>query len=108
MIRYSEEIKEQVQMCIRDSEESAPGAQLLRQQMDDIHGQVETVQVVEHPHVEGGGDGTLFDIAPDVEILVLPAVGELMDQRGVAVEGEEDGLCLLYTSPVPTRRTTRM
>ena len=62
--------------------------------MDDIHGQVETVQVVEHPHVEGGGDGTLFDIAPDVEILVLPAVGELMDQRGVAVEGEEDGLVL--------------
>ena len=29
-----------------------------------------------------------------MEILVLPAVGELMDKRGVAVEGEEDGLVL--------------
>ena len=34
-------------------EESAPGAQLLRQQMDDIHGQVEAVQVVERRMSKG-------------------------------------------------------
>ena len=47
---------------------------------------------LQYPHVEGGGDGALLLIAPDVELFVVAAVGQLVDQGGVAVEGEDDGL----------------
>ena len=59
-----------------------------------VNDQIKAVNVVLYPHVEGGGDGSLLLIAADVEILVVAAVGELVDQGGVAVEGEDDGLIL--------------
>ena len=43
-----------------------------------------------HPHVEGCGDGAFFVVAAHVQIAVGPAVGESVDQAGVAVEGEDD------------------
>src|SRR5579883_3402035 len=58
--------------------------------VDHVHDQVEPVQVVEHDHVEGGGGGPLLLVAPHVEAVVVgPAVGEAVDQPGVAVVGED-------------------
>ena len=45
----------------------------LRQAVDAVHHQVETVQIVQHRHVEGRGDGTFFLVAADVEIAVVGA-----------------------------------
>ena len=55
--------------------------------------EVKAVQIVEHGHVEGGGDGALFLVAADVQVVVIgAAVGEAVNEPGVAVEGEDDGL----------------
>ena len=57
-----------------------------------VDDQIEAVNAVEHPHVEGGGEGALLPVAQYVDVLVVPAVGQLVHQGGVAVEGEDDGL----------------
>ena len=44
-------------------QEGAPVAQLLGQQVDDIHGQLSSGWIAQHAHVEGGGDGALFRAA---------------------------------------------
>ncbi len=65
----------------------------LGEAVDDVHGEVEAVEVVEDGHVEGGGDGAFFLVAADVEVVVVgAAIGEAVDEPGVAVEGEDDGL----------------
>ena len=61
---------------------------------DHVDNQVEPVDVVQGPHVERHGDGALLLVAPDVEVLVVPVVGQLMDQRRIAVVGENNGLIL--------------
>ena len=66
----------------------------LGQAANRVDDQVKAVDVVEHAHVEGGGDGALLLIAPDVEVLVVAAIGQLMDQGGIAVIGDDDGLIL--------------
>ena len=43
---------------------------------------LEAVNAVEHPHVEGGGDGALLPVAQYVDVLVVPAVGQLVHQGG--------------------------
>ena len=55
---------------------------------------MEPVNVVLHAHIEGRCDGALLLVAPDVELAVGAPIGQLMDQGGVAVEGEDDGLIL--------------
>ena len=63
-----------------------------RNAVDDVAGQVETVQIVEHGHIERRGGGAFFLIAADVQIVVIgAAVGQAVDQPGIAVEGEDDG-----------------
>ena len=54
--------------------------------------QVEPVQVVLHPHVKGRRNGALFLVAADVQVAVGPGVGEAVDQPGVSMEAEDDGL----------------
>ena len=66
----------------------------LGQTLDCVDDQVEAVDVVLYPHIEGSGDGALLLVAADVQILVAAAVGQLMHQGGIAVEGEDDGLVL--------------
>ena len=61
------------------------------QPLDHVDHQMEPVDIVEDPHVEGRGDGALLLVATDVKMLVVPAVGQLMNQRGVSVVGEDDG-----------------
>ena len=60
--------------------------------IDHVLHQVEAVQVVLHPHVEGRRDRALFLVAPDVEVAVGPAVGQPVDQPGVSVEAKDDVL----------------
>ena len=51
------------------------------------------VETVEHGHVEGRGGGAFLLVAVDVKAIVVVAlVGELVNDVGVAVEGEDDGL----------------
>ena len=61
------------------------------QPLDHVDHQMEPVDIIEDPHVEGRGDGALLLVATDVKMLVVPAVGQLMNQRGVSVVGEDDG-----------------
>ena len=62
----------------------------LRQAVDGVHHEVEAIQVVQHRHVEGRGDGALFLVTADVKVAVVgAAVGEPVDQPRVAMEGED-------------------
>ena len=64
----------------------------MRQPIDHVLHQVEPVQVVLHPHVEGRRDGALFLVAPDVQVAVGPAVGQPVDQPWVSMEAKDDVL----------------
>src|SRR5256885_14033795 len=67
----------------------------LRQALDDVLDEVEAIHVVQHRHVEGGGDRAFLLVAAHMQVHVVPAaVGEAMDEPGIAVEGEDDGLVL--------------
>ena len=64
-----------------------------RHPVDDVHHEVEPVEVVEHDHVERRRGRALLLVAADVEVgVVRPAVGEPVDQPRVAVVGEDDRL----------------
>ena len=67
----------------------------LRQAVDGVHHEVEAVQVVQHRHVEGRGDGAFFLVAADVDVVVVgAAVGQPVDQPRIGMEGEDDRLVL--------------
>ena len=52
----------------------------LRQAVDGVHHEMEAVQIVQHRHVEGCGDGALFLVAADVDVVVVSAaVGQPVD-----------------------------
>ncbi len=71
-----------------------PSAQL-RQPVDHVHDQVAAVQVVQNHHVERSRGRAFFLVAAHVQVLVVrAAVGQAMDQPGVAVEREDDRLVL--------------
>jgi hypothetical protein len=59
--------------------------------VDDVHDQVEPIQVVQHDHVERCRGGALLEVAADVQVAVVgPAVRQPVDQPRVAVVGEDD------------------
>ena len=61
--------------------------------VDDVHDEVEPVEVVAHDHVERRRDGPLLLVAADVEVgVVRPPVGQPVDQPRIAVVGEDDRL----------------
>ena len=65
----------------------------LRHAVDHVAGQVEAVEVVQHRHVERRGGGAFLLVAADVQVVVVgAAIGQAVDQPGVAVEGEDDRL----------------
>src|SRR5665647_2277637 len=67
----------------------------LRQAVDGVHHEVEAVQIVQHRHVEGRGDGALFLVAADVDVVVVgAAVGQPVDQPRVGMEREDHRLVL--------------
>jgi len=58
--------------------------------VDDVHDQVVAVQVVQHDHVERRGGSAFLLVAADVEVVVAQAaVGQPVDERRVAVVGED-------------------
>ena len=56
--------------------------------------QMEAVDLVLHAHIKRRGDGALFLIAMDRQVAVGALIGQLVYQRGIVVEGEDDGLIL--------------
>jgi len=53
----------------------------LRQPVDGVHHEVEAVQIVQHRHIKGRGDGSFFLVAADVDVVVVgTAVGQPMNQ----------------------------
>src|SRR5882757_2991066 len=64
-----------------------------RQPVDRGAHQVETVELVQHAHVERRRGRALLLVAAHVDIAVpVPTVGQAMDEPGIAVKGEDDRL----------------
>ena len=65
------------------------------QTRDAVHGiarKMEPVEFVEYGHVERSGGGALFPITVYMEIHMVRAfVGQTVNERGIAVEGEDHG-----------------
>src|SRR5579863_8229920 len=60
--------------------------------VDHVHDEMETVEVVQHHHVERSGGRALFLVTADVHVgVVVPPVGEAVYEPGVAVVGEDHG-----------------
>ena len=66
----------------------------LGQAVHHVLNEVETVQVVLHPHVKRGRDGALFLVASDVQVAIGPPVGQAMDEPRISMESENDVLIL--------------
>ena len=66
----------------------------LRQAQQNVLDEVEAVDIILHAHIERRGDGALLPVAANVQVAVMTAVGQLMNERRVAVEGEDDRLIL--------------
>ena len=61
--------------------------------VDDVHHEVEPVEVVEHDHVERRRGRALLLVAAHVDVAVVgPPVGEAVDEPRIAVVGEDDRL----------------
>ena len=55
--------------------------------------EMEAIELIEHHHVERSRGRALFLVAADVQIpVVLPAIGEPVNEPRIAVEGEDDRL----------------
>ena len=65
----------------------------LRHAIDHVGDEVKAVQIVHHDHVERRGGRAFFLVAAHVQVLVVgAAIGEPMNQPGIAVIGEDDRL----------------
>jgi hypothetical protein len=63
-----------------------------REPIDHVHHQGESVEVILHPHIEGGGDRALLLIAAHVQVAIAAPVGQPVDQPGVAMKTKDDVL----------------
>ena len=66
----------------------------LGQMQQHILDQMEAVDLVLHAHIKRHGDGAFLLVAVDTQVAVGALVGQLVYQRRVAVEREDDGLIL--------------
>jgi len=67
----------------------------LGQAIDGVHYEVETVEVIEHGHVEGRGDRAFLLVAANVNVAVIrSAIRQPVDQPRITMEGEDDFLVL--------------
>jgi hypothetical protein len=56
---------------------------------DSVERRLEAIDIVQHDHVERRRRGALVAVTADVDIvMVMPPVGQLVNHRGLAVEGE--------------------
>ena len=64
-----------------------------RDAIHNIAGKMKAIEFIEHRHIERRGGGAFFAVAVDVEVRVVGAfVGEAVNERGIAVEGEDHRL----------------
>jgi len=64
-----------------------------RHAIDDIHGQVKTVETIEHHHVERRGCRSFLHIAVHMEVLVICSlIRQPVNELRVTVESENHGL----------------
>ena len=64
-----------------------------RNAKDGIESKTEAIHAIENDHIKGSGGGALFDVAANVDIVVIvAAIGEAVDQSGIAVEGKDHRL----------------
>ena len=62
-----------------------------RHTIDGVGDKVEAIQFVQHDHIEGRRGGTFLLVTAHVQIFMIgAAIRELVDERRVAVEGEDD------------------
>ena len=62
-----------------------------RHPVDDVHDEMEAIEIVPHDHVEWRRHGALFLVAPNVEVgMVRPAICQAVDEPGIPVVGEDD------------------
>src|SRR5450631_4219253 len=67
----------------------------LRQTVYGVHHEMKAIQLIQHGHVEGCGDGAFFLVAPDVDVAVIgAAISQPVDQPWVGMEGKDDRLVL--------------
>ena len=65
----------------------------LRQTVDRVHDEMKAVQVVQHRHVKGRRDSAFLLVAADMDVAVVgSAVGQLVNQRRIGMEGEDNWL----------------
>ena len=65
----------------------------LRHAVDGVHHKMKTIEIVQHRHVEGRRDRAFFLVAANMQVVVVGAsVGQLMNQRRIAVKREDDRL----------------
>ena len=61
--------------------------------IDGVQRELIAVEIVQHDHVEGRRRGALLLVAAHMNIVVIvPPVGQLVDHRGIAMEGEDHRL----------------
>ena len=59
--------------------------------VDDVADEMETIEIVQHDHVEGSSRRSFFFVAANVEVFVIrAAIGETMNEPGITVVGEDD------------------
>jgi hypothetical protein len=64
-----------------------------RYAIDDIHGEVKTIEAVEHHHVERRGRRSFLHIAVHMEVLVIGSlIRQPMNELRIAVKRENHGL----------------
>src|SRR3984957_16774515 len=65
----------------------------LRHAIDDVADEMESVEVVDHAHIERRRGRALFLVAADMNVIVpRPPIGQAMDEPRIAVEGEDNWL----------------
>jgi len=79
----------------------------MRHSVDDVQYEVETIDLILYAHIEGRGNGAFFLVAANVHVVVGAAVGQAVDQPGIAVESEDDmfvfgeqGVEVIITEPM--------
>src|SRR5438552_8197612 len=61
-----------------------------REPIDNVHYEVEAVEIIHHHHIEGSRCRALLDVTADVNVvMVCPAISQAMNEPGVSMEGED-------------------
>ena len=77
-----------VQLVLDDYSEVSGLRAQTRHSINDEFDQMKAIQFVEHRHVEGRGRRSLLPVTTNMQIVMVgPTVGQLVNQRGIAVVG---------------------